>query len=113
MNCCGNLPEGRDQPGDLFQLEEEIRGHVAAGDEEAEAARGRECTAEEDCRGSDVGPRDVAGRHSPKALRPARKREMVKGMCQDWDLDPACLWGAGLRSVDPPLHLPPCRSGRS
>ncbi len=58
--------------------------HVAAGDEEAEAARGRECTAEEDCRGSDVGPRDVAGRHSPKALRPARKREMVKGMCQDW-----------------------------
>ncbi|WP_407070485.1 transposase [Neorhizobium alkalisoli] len=27
-------------PGDLFQLEEKIRRHVAAGDEEAEATRG-------------------------------------------------------------------------
>ncbi len=29
------------------------------------------------------------------------------------DLDPACLWGTELRSVDLPLHLSPCRSGRS
>ncbi len=40
--------------------------------------------AEEDRRGPDVGPRDAAGCHSPKALRPARKREVVKGMCRDW-----------------------------
>jgi hypothetical protein len=28
------------------------------------------------------------------------------------DLDPACLWGAELRSFKLPLHLSPCRSGR-
>ena len=27
---CRDLPEGRDQPGDLFQLEEEVRRHAAA-----------------------------------------------------------------------------------
>ena len=32
------LPEGRSQPGELFQLEEEIRGPAAAGDAAAEAA---------------------------------------------------------------------------
>ncbi len=36
--------------------------------EEAEAARGRECAVEEDRRGPDAGPRDVAGRHPAKAL---------------------------------------------
>ncbi|MHC2357597.1 transposase InsO family protein [Sinorhizobium meliloti] len=73
-----------DQPGDVFQLEEKVCRHVAAGDEEAEAARGRECAAEEDRCGPDVGPRNAAGCYSPKALRPARKREVVKGMCRDW-----------------------------
>jgi len=34
----------------------QIRGHAAAGDEEAEAARGRECAAEKDRRGPDPGP---------------------------------------------------------
>ena len=31
-------PEGRDQPGDLFQLEEEVRWHAASGDAAAETA---------------------------------------------------------------------------
>jgi len=35
---CGDLPAGRNQPGDLFQLEEEVRRHAAAGDAAAEAA---------------------------------------------------------------------------
>lgn len=35
-----DLPEGRDQSGDLLHLEEEIRGNVANRDEAAEAARG-------------------------------------------------------------------------
>ena len=34
----GHLPEGWDQPGDVLQLEETVRGHAAAGDAEAEAA---------------------------------------------------------------------------
>ena len=34
----GHLPEGWDQPGDLLQLEEALRGHAAAGDATAEAA---------------------------------------------------------------------------
>lgn len=35
-------------------------------------------------RGPDTGPRDVAGRQPPKALKPGRLREMVTGMCIDW-----------------------------
>ncbi|WP_322790971.1 IS3 family transposase (plasmid) [Rhizobium indigoferae] len=61
-----------------------MRRHVAAGDEEAEATRGRERSAETDRRRSDARSRDAAGRHPAKALRPARKREVVKGMCRDW-----------------------------
>jgi hypothetical protein len=38
--CDGHLPEGRDQSGDLLQLEEEIRWSAADGDAAAEAARG-------------------------------------------------------------------------
>jgi hypothetical protein len=38
----GDLPPGRDQPGDLLQLEEEARRAAADGDEAAEAAGGRE-----------------------------------------------------------------------
>ena len=34
--------KGRDQPGDLFQLEEEIRRAAAERDAAAKAARGRE-----------------------------------------------------------------------
>ncbi len=59
---------------DLLQLEEKVRRPVAAGDEEAEAARGRERAFEEDRRGPNTGPRDVAGCHSAKALSRARKR---------------------------------------
>lgn len=70
----------------LFHLEEEICRSVATGDEEAEAARGRECAIEEDRCGPDAGPRDVAGCHSAKATRPDRKREVVKGMCRDWTM---------------------------
>jgi hypothetical protein len=33
-----------------------------------------------------LGPRDAAGRHSPKALRPARKRKLVDGMLADWGI---------------------------
>jgi hypothetical protein len=35
---CGDLPEGRNQPSDLLQLEEEVRRHAAAGDAAAQAA---------------------------------------------------------------------------
>lgn len=43
--CGGDLPTGRDQSGDLLQLEEEVRRRAADGDEAAEAARGRKYAA--------------------------------------------------------------------
>ncbi len=49
-----------------------------------EGTGGRERPAEEDRRRPDAGPRDAAGRHPPKALRPARKRKLVDGMLVDW-----------------------------
>ena len=39
-----------------FNWKKKIRGHAAAGDEEAEATRGRERSTEEDRCGPDVGP---------------------------------------------------------
>ena len=80
----GGLPEGRDQPGDLLQLEEEVRRPAADRDAAAEAARGRERQAEADRRGPDAGQGDAAGRRPPKALRPARQRKLVDEVCGGW-----------------------------
>jgi hypothetical protein len=41
---------------------------------------------EKDSRRPDAGPRDAAGRHSPNALRPARKRKLIDGMLVDWGI---------------------------
>ncbi len=38
-----------------FNWKKKYGGHAAAGDKEAEAARGRECAVEEDRRGPDTG----------------------------------------------------------
>ena len=43
----GRLSEGRDQPGDVLQLAEEVCRAVADGDAAAEGAGGRERAAEE------------------------------------------------------------------
>jgi putative transposase len=45
-----DLLPGRDQPDDLFQLEEEIQRPAAARDAPPQAARGRECQAVNQCR---------------------------------------------------------------
>ena len=82
----GHLPEGGDQRGDLFQLEEEIRRLAADRDAAAEATRGRERQAEAD-RGRPVaGQEDAAGRHPPKNLRPVRQRKLVDGICGEWGI---------------------------
>lgn len=73
----GDLPEGRDQSGDIFQLEKEVCGVVTRRDASTEANRGREQSAQEDCGGPDIEPRDASGRYSAKALRPVRKRKLV------------------------------------
>ncbi len=62
------------------QLKEAIRGIAAGRDAPVESARGRERPAEEDRRRPYAGPGDVAGRHPPKALKPVRKRKLVRGM---------------------------------
>ena len=42
-----------------------------------------------------VGPRNAAGCHQTKAMRPDRKRELVDGVCSDWRVclpqDQTCL----------------------
>ena len=84
LNRC--LPQGRDQPGDLLQLEEEVRRSAADRDAAAEAARGRERQAEADRRRPVAGQGDAAGRHAPKTLRPVRKRKLVDEVRGDWDV---------------------------
>jgi hypothetical protein len=66
--------KGRHQPGDVFQLEKEVRWPAADRDASAEAASGREYQAAEGGRRSQPRQRDASGRHTPKALRPVRKR---------------------------------------
>ena len=90
------MPQGRDQPGDLIQLEEEVRRAAADRDEAVEAARRREWSAEEDRGRPDAGSGDgervnatgsrepANGRYPAKALKPDRMREVVRGMCSDW-----------------------------
>ncbi|CAD5249511.1 hypothetical protein BOSE62_150424 [Bosea sp. 62] len=67
-------------------MEEEVRRASAGRDAPAEAARGREREAAQARRRLRPGPRDAAGRHSPKALRPGRKRELVGAMCGEWQV---------------------------
>lgn len=73
-------------------LEEGLCGDGRIVDPSPEAARGREHASEEDRCRSDAGSGDAAGRHPPKALRPARKRQLVDGMLVDWGVSirPAC-----------------------
>src|SRR5690606_36628189 len=82
----GDLPQGRDQPGDVLQLEEEVRRAFAVGDAAFARARGRERAAEEDRGGPDARSRDAAGCHQAKALRPDRKREIIDEVRQDWQV---------------------------
>ena len=81
-----DFPQGRDQPGDVFQLEEAVRRIAADRDEAVEAARGRERAAEEAGGGPEPRPRDAAGRHPPKTVRPGRKRELAAHLCMEWDV---------------------------
>lgn len=77
-DICGN------QPGDLFQLEEEIRRLAADRGATVKATRGRECQVEAHRDGPFAGQGDAAGRHPPKNLRPFRHRKLVNGICSEW-----------------------------
>ncbi len=80
----GHMPQGRDQSGDLLQLEEAVRWTAADGAAAAQATRGRERQAEEaGCR-SEPGQRDASGRDPPKTLRPVRKRKLVDETRGEW-----------------------------
>ena len=83
----------------------------AVRDEAAASARGRERQAEEDCRGSVARQRDAAGRHSPKALRPARKRQLVDHARATWQVAFDVLAVHCGRTFDLPLPLPSSRAG--
>ncbi|WP_315727959.1 MULTISPECIES: IS3 family transposase [unclassified Bradyrhizobium] len=80
------MPQGRDQPGDLFQLEEEVRRAAADRDASTEAARGRERQAEEAGGRSVARQGDAAGRDPPKAVKPGRKRKLVDEVCDEWQV---------------------------
>ncbi len=81
---CRGMPQGRDQPGDVFQLEEEVCGPDALGDEAAAPARRGKCQAEADRRRPVPGQGDALGCALKKALRPGRKRELVDKVRHDW-----------------------------
>ena len=67
-----------------LQLAQEVRRADAVGDEAAAPARGGERQAEED-RGRSVARQgDAAGRDPPKALKPARKRQLVDHARATW-----------------------------
>jgi putative transposase len=68
----------------LLQLAQEVRRFDAVGDEAAAPARGREQQPKEDRRRSIARQGDVAGRHPPKTLKPARKRQMVDHARSTW-----------------------------
>jgi putative transposase len=78
------VAQGRDQPANLLQLEEEMRGADAFRDATVARAGGRERPVEKDRRRSDAGSRDAAGCYQTKALGPERKRELVDGLLADW-----------------------------
>src|SRR5262249_16220757 len=73
----------RDQRGEVIEWGEEVWGADAVGDEAAAAARRGERQAEED-RGRPVARQgDAAGRHPPKALKPAQKWQLVDSCSSD------------------------------
>lgn len=90
---CGNLPQGGDQLGDLRQLEKEVCRVAADQDEAAEAARRRECPAEEDLRGPVAAPRDAAGRDPPNFEAWSDARTGSQDVQRSGGIDPAGLWG--------------------
>ena len=61
-------------------------GLDAVGDEAAASARGGERQAEEDRRRPVARQGDAAGRHPPKALKPARKRQLVDHARATWQV---------------------------
>ena len=65
---CGDLPSGGEQPGDILQLEEEIRRAAADGDEAAEPVGGRERQAQEAGRRPVARQEDASGRYLPKCM---------------------------------------------
>jgi putative transposase len=103
---CLDLPERGDQQRTLLQLDEEVYRAAAKRDEEADATRRREQSAEEDrCRPESglrngkrvdaIGSRERANEHDPaKDLMPDRMRELVCGMCGDWAVSIQMACGA-------------------
>src|SRR5437764_5894350 len=80
------LPQGRDRRGVVLQLAQKVWRPGAVGDEAAEAARGGEPAAEEAGGRSVARQGDAAGRHPPKNMRPARKRQLVDEVRSVWQV---------------------------
>ena len=96
-----------------FNWKKKYEGMTAAGDAAAEAARGREREAAEAGGRPVARPRDAAGRHPPKTLRPGRKRELVDACAAGVGrVDPAGLPGHRVGHLDLPLPLASTRPGR-
>ena len=76
-----------------YNWAQEVRRADAVGDEAVAPARGGERQAEENRRRSRARQGDAAGRHPPKALKPARKRQLVDHARTTWreSIRRACL----------------------
>src|SRR5690242_13921374 len=82
----GGVPQGGDQRRHLLQLAQQVWRADAVRDETAEAARGGEPAPEAGRGRPGARQGDAAGRHPPKDMRPARKREMVDHVRGAWQV---------------------------
>ncbi len=82
----GCLPLSGHLGGAVLQLAQEVRRTDAVGDATAEATRGREWQAEEACGGPLAGSCDAAGRLGKKALKPARRRQLMDDVRSAWEV---------------------------
>ncbi|WP_320203887.1 IS3 family transposase [Agrobacterium rosae] len=69
-----------------FNWRKKVRRAAAGRDASSEGFGRREQPLEADRCRPDAGSRNAAGRHPPKALRPARKRKLIDGMLVDWGI---------------------------
>lgn len=105
---CGYLPQGRNQPGDLFQLEKKYDGLLPTKMRrlkqlEDENAKLRKVVAD-----LSLDEEMLQDAIAPKALKPARKRKLVDEVRGDWGYRSGGAAGCS-RSLNPPVTTSPNR----
>jgi putative transposase len=80
----GSMPQDGHFRSHVLQLEEEILRTWNRRTQTPSSARRRECQAQTDCRRSDIGQTNAAGRLEKKALRAKERRQLVKKLIDEY-----------------------------